>query len=323
MQKKFFDICGYTDKEVDLYFKEHIKAWAKEEKRPYKTLREDLKTWYNGYCFKENTPTIYSPFSLTCALHTKELGNFWFESATPQFLLDELTKAERREECNYLKLEDLTGNMNLLQTFEIECIPLTALLFQMGYLTIKARNPITQFYQLKYPNAEVKTALHTHLCATLTKTSLSAINSILSNLFSSLLEKDMEQFIACLTSVFSNIPYQLHESEKKPQEQERFYHAIVQALFVAAGIKSQAEFSTSQGRADIIVELPNLFYIIEVKANKSPDVALTQIEHQKYYEPLLHYHKPIIALGLSFHRKKAKAESKGGFSITYATKLFQ
>ncbi|MBS0627915.1 MAG: hypothetical protein JSS09_06870, partial [Verrucomicrobia bacterium] len=60
--------------------------------------------------------------------------------------------------------------------------------------------------------------------------------------------------------------------------------------------------------------------IIEVKANKSPDVGIAQIEKQKYYEPLVHYHKPILALGLSFYRKKAKAESKGGFSIIYATK---
>ncbi|MES2198718.1 MAG: AAA family ATPase [Chlamydiota bacterium] len=53
MNKKIFDVCGYTDKEVDLYFKEHINAWKEEENIPYETLREDLKSWYNGYCFKE------------------------------------------------------------------------------------------------------------------------------------------------------------------------------------------------------------------------------------------------------------------------------
>ncbi|MES2198717.1 MAG: PD-(D/E)XK nuclease domain-containing protein [Chlamydiota bacterium] len=213
--------------------------------------------------------------------------------------------------------------MSLLQTFEIECIPLTALLFQMGYLTIKTRNPVTQFYQLKYPNEEVKTALHTHLCAALTKTSLSLVNSILSKLFSALVEENIEQLITCLTSVFSNIPYQLYESDKKPQEQERFYHAIVQALFVAAGIKSCAEYSTALGRADIIVELPKLFYVIEIKVNKPPEVGISQIEEQKYYMHLLHLHKPIHAIGISFRRKKADAESKGSFSITYVTKVLR
>lgn len=138
-----------------------------------------------------------------------------------------------------------------------------------------------------------------------------------------MLEGNIEQLVACLTSVFSNIPYQLHESGKKPQEQERFYHAIVQALFVAAGIKSTAEYSTAQGRADIIVELPKLFYVIEIKVNKSPAVGIAQIEEQKYYTHLLHFPKPIHAIGISFHRKKAEKEGKSDFSITYATKVLR
>ena len=314
---QFSGVCGYTDEEVDFYFKEHMEHWAMEREIPYETLREQLRTWYNGYCFKENTQTIYSPFSFTSAMEIQELRNFWFESATPQFLLDELAKAERQEECNFLNLDDLEGNVSLLQTFEIECIPLTALLFQMGYLTIKSYNALTRFYQLKYPNLEVKTALHCHLLTALAKTSLSALNSIMSKLFSSLLEENMEQFIHCLMSVFSNIPYQLHGKEKHA---EHFYHAILQALFIASGIKSQAEYSTSQGRADIIVELPKLIYIIEVKVNKKPEEGLQQIETQQYYQPFLHLGKPVRAIGLSFHRRKESEKEKSHFSITHVTK---
>ena len=79
-------------------------------------------------------------------------------------------------------------------------------------------------------------------------------------------------------------------------------------------MKSQAEYSTSQGRADIIIELQKIVYVIEVKANKPPEEGLKQIETQKYYEPFLHLEKPIRAIGLSFHRKKSH------FSITYITK---
>ena len=314
---QFSSVCGYTDEEVDFYFKEHMEHWARERDIPYDTLREQLRTWYNGYCFMENTPTIYSPFSVTSAMAIQELRNFWFESATPQFLLDELAKAERQEECNFLNLDDLEGNVSLLQTFEIECIPLTALLFQMGYLTLKSYNSLTRFYQLKYPNLEVKTALHCHLLAALAKTSISALNSIMSKLFSSLIEENMEQFMQCLTSVFSNIPYQLHGKEKHA---EHFYHAILQALFIASGIKSQAEYSMSQGRADIIIELPKLLYIIEVKVNKQPEEGLEQIEAQQYYQPFLHLGRPVIAIRLSFHRKKSTAKEKSHFSITYAIK---
>ena len=167
MNKQFFDICGYTDEEVDLYFQEHIKNWASLEKRPYEEIRQELKTWYNGYCFTENTPTIYSPFSLTCALHIKTLRNFWFESATPQVLLDELRKETRANECKLLELDELRGTGDLLQTFEIESLPLPALLFQMGYLTIDSYDPLTRNYQLKYPNTEVKASFYRHIVALL------------------------------------------------------------------------------------------------------------------------------------------------------------
>jgi len=83
LKENFFDICGYTEEEVESYFKEHIKDWSKEKQIPYSVLKGNLKSHYNGYCFKENTPTIYSPFSLTCAIDAREFGNFWFESATP------------------------------------------------------------------------------------------------------------------------------------------------------------------------------------------------------------------------------------------------
>lgn len=96
---------------------------------------------------------------------------------------------------------------------------------------------------------------------------------------------------------------------------EKMYHAVVQALFVACGINAHAEYSTSLGRADVIVELPQIIYIFEIKEKATAEAALKQIETQKYYEPFLEKNKPICAVGLSFHRKK-----KSALTITYALK---
>lgn len=159
MNEKFSGICGYTDEEVDVHFKKHIENWANLRKSSYEEVRAQLKLWYNGYCFKQNTPKIYNPFSLTSSLHIAELYNFWFESATPQVLIDELAKEGRKNERKLLELDQLKGTGDLLQTFEIESLPLPALLFQMGYLTIESYDPITRNYQLQYPNLEVKASL--------------------------------------------------------------------------------------------------------------------------------------------------------------------
>ncbi|MES2199087.1 MAG: AAA family ATPase [Chlamydiota bacterium] len=313
MMEDFSSICGYTDQEVDLCFSEHIKKWAAFREIPYLEVRESLKTWYNGYCFAENTSTIYSPFSFTCALNSQKLQNFWFQSATPQFLLDELGKLERQEECRFLNMEEFQGSMDLLQTFEIECIPLTALLFQTGYLTIASYDSESRIYQLKYPNSEVKTAMHRHLLIALTKIAYSPFDTLIGRLFTALRLENMEDLMECFRSLFSNIPYQIH------QKAEKFYHAVLQAFFVAANIKSYAEYSTIQGRADIILDLPSMFYILELKVNKPAEEALEQIEDKKYYEPFIHRGKPVRAVGISFTQKNTKKE-KSQFSITCATK---
>lgn len=315
MLESFFDICGYTNEEVDRYFTEHMQAWSKLRNIPYAEVREKLKAWYNGYLFHQKTPTIYSPFSLTCALDIKEIRNFWFESATPQFLLEELKKAERHEECKFLDLDQFQGSMDLLQTFEIENIPLAALLFQMGYLTLDTYDPLFGIYALRYPNLEVKTALHKHLLIVLTQITASPFDQLMGQFGKALVQEDMQLLIDCLLKVFAKIPYPLYD--KTP---EKLYHAVVQALFVASGLKSHAEYSTSLGRANVIVELPMITYIFEIKVDLSPEKALKQIESQKYYEPFISANKPICAVGLSFIRKKATSKKASSFSINYASK---
>ena len=317
MNKDFFDICGYTDEEVDLHFKEHIKNWSELRNIPYEEIRSHLKTWYNGYCFKENTPTVYSPFSLTCSLHIQELHNFWFESATPQVLLNELSKEKRQNEYQLFNLDQLEGTVDLLQTFEIENLLLPALLFQMGYLTIESYDLLSRNYRLKYPNLEVKASFQRHLVALITHKSTTHINPLIGKLYTFFAQENLENVVLVLTNIISGIPYPLHIND------EKFYHSLLQTIFSAAGIDVQSERLTSIGRMDLILELPNILYIVELKLHKLPEKGLDQIETQKYYEPFLHKNKKIIALGLSFLRKKTnkKKQENSDFTISYTSKV--
>ena len=57
-----------------------------------------------------------------------------------------------------------------------------------------------------------------------------------------------------------------------------------------------SEQPISHGRVDIVVELENLIYVIEVKFNDTPENALKQIEQMRYYEPLVKENKRIVVL---------------------------
>ncbi len=314
MDEHFFDICGYTDKEVDLYFKKHIENWSDRRQISYEEIRQQLKIWYNGYCFKENTLSIYSPFSLTCSLNRAELQNFWFESATPQVLLDELRKEERADECKLLEIDQLRGTGDLLQTFEIESLPLPALLFQMGYLTIQSYDSLSKNYHLKYPNSEVKASFQRHLLALVTHKTTARINPLIGDIYRILVQEKMEELVSVLTTILSEIPYSLHI------EKEGFYHSLLQTIFSAAGIDTQSERLTNAGRMGMTLELPTIIYIIELKLNNPPEEGFAQIETQKYYEPYLHKGKPIRALAISFLRKKKSKKENSNFEIKFVIK---
>jgi len=61
-------------------------------------------------------------------------------------------KEQRRSECEIIDLENMQGSQELLLSFEINKIPLPALLFQTGYLTIASYDSQTRTYTLKCPN---------------------------------------------------------------------------------------------------------------------------------------------------------------------------
>jgi hypothetical protein len=144
-------LLGYTDEEVDQYFAPFIEEVTMKIHLPNKAVRKDMRTWYNGYRFSELNLHVYNPFSVLYCLEKQKFANYWFESATPSFLVPLIKK-------HYTSLEDVTEfelSASSLGTFNLEHIPLFPLLFQTGYLTITDYDQETDKFKLDYPNFEV------------------------------------------------------------------------------------------------------------------------------------------------------------------------
>jgi Predicted AAA-ATPase len=158
LDKQCADICGYTDAEIDRYFAEYIKEWAEKESVPYDDLRQQMKRWYNGYHFGKNVIAVYNPFSILNALRINEFENFWFQSGTPTFLVELLKK-----EGLALDLEKPEVTKDFLGIFDVGTIPVVALMFQAGYLTIVDYDASLELYRLDYPNEEVRVSFQKYL----------------------------------------------------------------------------------------------------------------------------------------------------------------
>lgn len=74
------------------------------------------------------------------------------------------------------------------------------------------------------------------------------------------------------------------------------------------GLRVQSEVSTSDGRADCVVETNDRIYILEFKLDESGEVALAQIRLKKYYQAWWQKGKPIMAIGVNFSSKTKNIE---------------
>lgn len=254
-------------------------------------MRQEIKTWYNGYHFGDNVPAVYNPFSLMNALKELSFKNFWMQSGTPKFLVDVLKKEHRI--FDHEKLETTEDSLGI---FDVGATPLMALMFQSGYLTIVGYDNETKLFKLDYPNEEVRVSLQKYLLEAFTKLDAVVAEQLAASLRTALNNVDMEEVISLLKQLFAHVPYQLQVKKEKD------YHALLQMAFISSGIKAQSEYLTAHGRIDMVLDLPKIMYVIEIKLNQPAEMALKQIEDKRYWEQFLKNGKQILLLGLSFER---------------------
>jgi Holliday junction resolvase-like predicted endonuclease len=278
LDEPYGNICGYTQANVENEFKDHMQGADLEK----------VKEWYNGYNFLKDN--IYNPFDILQFLtKNKKFSNYWFETATPTFLIKLI------EKNNYFlpKLSNLTVGESLLSSFDIENIDLEVILYQSGYLTIDKMiidEDDDIIYHLKLPNLEVKKSFNIFIINHLYKdTSLQN-----KNLSRTLRNNDLESFKNSLISIFASIPY------NNIQNYEGFYASVVYVYLQSLGLEIIGEDVTNLGRIDLTVKINNLIYIIEFKVGNEDGLA--QIKEKKYYQKYLQEKKDIYLIGINFDK---------------------
>ncbi|XWN34690.1 MAG: AAA family ATPase [Roseivirga sp.] len=301
MDSQYATMMGYTEEEVVQYFDEHIELiTAKRNEQGEQTSEEEvlteIKAWYNGYRFSEAERYVYNPFSTLQFLSKKKARGYWYASGTPSFLIEQLKKHPE-------SMVPLAGTSvresQLMDISSLEDIDLKALMFQTGYLTIEGYNAASKHYQLGFPNQEVREAFSDSLIKHFAK--LDTAFSTKSK--EALKEGDLSLFCAQLKVALASFPYQLFT-----EAGERTYHGMVLSLMSGMGLEVSAERPSSLGRVDLLVELPRTTYVMELKLDSSPEVALGQIREKQYHVPHLHQGKEVAIVGLNLSSKTRNLE---------------
>ncbi len=290
---QYADMLGYTQDELETFFGERIEQFAEENDWPQDRVKEQLAQWYDGYRFSARDVRVYNPFSILNAFGDRALGNYWFRTGTPTFLVDLLK--EKRYDLS--RLDGLQTGSSIFTAFEIDRLSPEALLFQTGYLTIKDVDG--RLYTLGYPNQEVKTAFTESLLFAWMEGAEEKISSHVLRLSRYLRDEDWESFFVAVKAIFASIPYDI-----QTKRDEAYFHTIFYLALSASGGDAQSSVLTNRGRIDLAVVFDDKVYIIEFKCNQSAEVGLKQIRDMEYAARYRGSGKRIILMGINFDTER-------------------
>ncbi len=290
LNDRFSTICGITPEELVTNFQPGINALSERLEVSQEQAVETLKNNYDGYHFSAGLNDVYNPYSLLCALKNSDIGDFWFETATPTYLADKLK--ESRMDLHELEDEKLAApRMMTVDLISADPIPV---LFQSGYLTIKAFDSKFRRYTLGYPNREVKEAFLNFLLPYYTPPLTERTAFDIVEFVGDVEQGRPESFMRRLSALFSGYPYDM------VTDCELHYHNVIYLALMLMGFYVRAEYRTSDGRCDAVVQTDRFIYIFEFKYDKSAREALEQIERKNYAAQFAADPRTLFKIGVNF-----------------------
>ncbi|NYS60337.1 AAA family ATPase [Vreelandella salicampi] len=290
----FATICGYTDADIDSIFAPELPGLD----------RRKIKQWYNGYRWGNPTvDAVYNPFDVLLLFQKREFGPYWFESATPTFLVEIL----KQRGVFTPRLDTLQAKAQLLGRFDVDDMTTEGLLFQTGYITIKGmQEPMLGYrlYTLGFPNREVESSLNDLLLPVLGISASEAQTHQIA-LFDIFQRHDLAALEAHLKALYAGLPHDWYRNNPVARY-EGHYASVFYSHFAALGLDIAVEDASHHGKVDMSMEVNGHIYLFEFKVvEQLPEGnALAQIKHKGYADKHRASGKPIHLMGVEFSSQK-------------------
>ena len=299
MDKRYVEVCGLTEMEIRTTLHDYVVQLADTLDVTYDEAIVRMKKMYDGYHFRENAVGMYNPFSVLNALDSQELKSYWFETGTPTYLVELL----QRDEYNLHDMENARVDADTLNSIDSTSKDPIPVIYQSGYLTIKDYDQRFGEYLLGFPNEEVEVGFTKFLLPWYISKDKSRTAFDLAKFVTDLEAGNTEQFVKRLKALFADTPYMLI------RDLENHYQNIIWVICKLAGIYVQAEYMTSEGRIDLVLQTPKFCYVMEFKLDGTAEEALAQIEDKHYTLPFELNGQKIIRIGMNFSKETKNIEN--------------
>jgi hypothetical protein len=299
---EYASICGITLPELKDNFEYGIHKFAEKEGCTPEEMVERLREQYDGYHFTDTMVDVFNPYSLLNAFADCKLNSYWFQTGTPSFVIN-IMKAHKGEW--QFDIESIDGTKSMaLSRFSTPLEQATEpfpFLYQAGYLTIKECTENNK-YVLGVPNTEVRLGLLHNLIPLYSAMNPADALDVSMDISSAFGKGDYDTALGYIRSFLAEIPVMQGEeaSLKDIRGREAYYHKQLFIIFRMLHYDAWAEVQQAVGRPDIVVRTRKYIYIIEVKFDSTPQVALRQIEEKQYAAPYAMDGRELVKLGVNF-----------------------
>lgn len=290
MIPEYYDLCGITDEELHGCLGEGVMALASANGISEQECYALLKERYDGYHFAANVPGMYNPFSLLKTIKYKQFGSYWFETGTPTYLVTLL----QLHDYNLEAMSGVETDADVLNSTDGGSTDPIPVIYQSGYLTIKGYDREFGLYKLGFPNKEVEEGFMKFLIPYYTNIPKSGSAFEITQFVKDVRAGRTEQFVKRLKSFFAGTPYEL------VKDLENHYQNVLFIISRLMGFYTRAEYHTSEGRIDMVIQTKDYCYVLEFKLNGTAEEALQQIQDTHYALPFEMNGQQIIRIGMNF-----------------------
>ena len=303
IDSRFEALCGITEQELWHDFHDAIEELADAQDQTVDETKAQLKQMFDGYHFSRKLTDIYNPFSLINTFAKNDIRNYWFKSGTPSYIVRLLTRCHE-------DVMQFTGRYFKEQMFidykADREMPLP-MIFQGGYLTIKAVDRRFNTYLLDFPNQEVREGFVTLLTNNYLKPTEDPSSWVI-DMVQALEDGDLDLVRRLFTSFLAETPYSMRPKKDQKDRELYFHYTFYLLMRLISCYTVYTEKQLSEGRADCIVETPQYVYIFEFKLDGTAAEALQQIRDRGYARSYETDPRRKFLVGVSFSSKTGTTE---------------
>ena len=303
MEPEYSALLGYTSDELRKFFGQQIKSFAKITKRTPTAIVKELLFWYDTYRFSPKSEVcVCNPVSVGRALKSRSCEAFWDRTGSATLIIERLRKIGKLP----LDVERLEVAPKRLEVCDLRDLPLPALMYQGGYLTIKSVLDNGNLV-LGIPNREVRDAIYggflDEMLSADSDNFTSAVYDVRKVLESG--TGDLSGLDKMLTAVFAMVPY---EWKLKSEAEAKRYFLLFMRM---AGADICVEVQSAKGRANAVLKTEKMIYIFEFKYGKSVKTALKQIKDRSYAKFYIADGRKIVEVGINYNPQTFSVEVGG------------